>query len=265
MPCEAYRDLLHAYLDGELDPAGGHEVERHLAGCPRCTRSCQQIKALSRSLRTLVPPLAPPAGLHDSIRAALHRVELPPAPPVPGAHLLFLTLVAAGAAVLAGAGVGIWSMVRPTPAPAERPIKEVAACHIRSLMGDHLLDVANGDPAALQRWFHQRLPFQPIIPVPPQGANFHLAGARLDFVDGQTAAALVYRLGPHVINLYSWPDTRGPNALPPGFVFYDSQGYNLAHWGKGGMIYWVVTDLRPKELLEFLHQMGQATPPHCHW
>jgi anti-sigma factor RsiW len=265
MPCEAYRDLLHAYLDGELDPAGSHEVERHLAGCPRCTRSCQQIKALSRSLRSLLPPLAPPPGLHDTIRAALHRVEVPPVPPLPGAHRLFLSLFAAGAAVLAGIAIGIWSIVRPAPAPTERPVKEVTECHIRSLMGDHLLDLANADPAVLGRWLHDRLRFAPVIPVPPRGADFQLAGARLDFVDSQSAAALVYRLGPHVINLYSWPDPRGPDALPAGFVMLDSQGYHLAHWGKGGMVYWVVTDLDRKALLEFLRQMGQAAPPHCHW
>jgi anti-sigma factor RsiW len=265
MPCEAFRDLLHAYIDGELDRSTAAKVAHHLAGCPRCAQSCEEMKGLGGTLRSLLPAVAPPPGLHESIRAALRRVEMPPVPPALGGHSLFLVVLLAGAAVAAGAGVGLKFVIRPTPALTERPVAEVTSCHIRSLMGDHLLDVKNADPAALRNWFQARLSFVPLIADPPPAANFALAGGRLDWVDGHPAASVVYRQAGHIVNLVVYPDPRGPEALPPGLVFLESGGYQLAHWGKGGMIYWVITDLNAKELLGLLHHLGQATPPHCHW
>jgi anti-sigma factor RsiW len=265
MPCEAFRDLLHAYIDGELDRAGARDVERHLAGCPHCVRSCEEIKALGRTLRSLLPPVMPPLGLHDGIRAALRRAEAPPVPPSLGSHRLFLALLAASVAALAGAAVGIWAIFRPAPTLPDRPTAQVTACHVQSLMGGSLVDVKDADPRVVGQWFHKRLGFVPVIPVPPPGVNFVLVGGRLDHVDQHPAAAVVYRQGVHVINLVSWPDPRGADALPPGLVFLESQGYQLAHWGRDGMIYWVITDLDAKELLAFLHHLGQATPQHCHW
>jgi anti-sigma factor RsiW len=265
MPCEAFRDLLHAYIDGELDRSAAAKVAHHLAGCPRCAQSCEETKALGGTLRSLLPAVVTPPGLHESIRAALRRVELPPVPPALGGYGLVLAVLLAGAAVAAGASVGLWFVIRPAPAMPERPVVEILSCHKRSLMGDHLLDVKNDNPAALRNWFQARLGFVPIIAAPPPGANFALAGGRLDWVDGHPAASVVYRQTGHIANLIVYPDPRGPEALPPGLVFLESGGYQIAHWGKAGMIYWVVTDLNPKELLGFLHQLGQATPPYCHW
>ena len=37
MRCEMAEGVLHGYLDGELDPVHGEEVEAHLQACPDCT------------------------------------------------------------------------------------------------------------------------------------------------------------------------------------------------------------------------------------
>jgi len=39
MSCEETKTLLHAYLDGELDVVRSVEFEKHLKGCPACSRA----------------------------------------------------------------------------------------------------------------------------------------------------------------------------------------------------------------------------------
>ena len=62
--------------------------------------------------------------------------------------------------------------------------------------------------------------------------GFALTGGRLDYLDGRTVAALVYRSGPHVINVFVWPMA---DAKPQAPAFSTRQGYQLAHWTQGGM------------------------------
>ncbi len=78
--------------------------------------------------------------------------------------------------------------------------------------------------------------------------EFPLIGGRLDYVAGHTAAALVFQHRKHIINLFIWP-AAGNDALPAERP--SSQGFNVIRWKSGGMVFWAVSDLNSKELLEF--------------
>jgi anti-sigma factor RsiW len=43
--------LMHAYLDGELDPANALAIERRIAADPALAAECERIRTLQRSLR----------------------------------------------------------------------------------------------------------------------------------------------------------------------------------------------------------------------
>ena len=67
------QELLHAYVDGELDLVSGQELEQHLRTCEDCRRVEEQIRALSNALTSDAPAYRAPAHLRKNVRAALRR------------------------------------------------------------------------------------------------------------------------------------------------------------------------------------------------
>ena len=62
----------------------------------------------------------------------------------------------------------------------------------------------------------------------PADQGFALEGGRLDYIDHQNTAALVYLRNQHLINVFVWR-AEGKDRPP---VFLERQGYHLIHWTK---------------------------------
>jgi anti-sigma factor RsiW len=134
------------------------------------------------------------------------------------------------------------------PGADERIAREVVAAHVRSLMADHLMDIASSDQHTVKPWVDGKLDFAPpVADLAAQG--YPLAGGRLDYLGGRGVMALVYRRHAHVINLFVWPQTSGADS---GVRSDSSQGYNVAHFTRAGMTFWAVTDLNPEEFKAFV-------------
>ena len=65
------RLLVHAYLDGELDPANARAVERQMAADPALAAERARAETLQRVLREKFPPKPLPPHLRPRIEAAL--------------------------------------------------------------------------------------------------------------------------------------------------------------------------------------------------
>ncbi|TMQ30820.1 MAG: hypothetical protein E6K70_23560 [Planctomycetota bacterium] len=78
-----------------------------------------------------------------------------------------------------------------------------------------------------------------------QRQGFRLKGGRLDYIDGQPVAVLVYQRRNHVIDLYIWKPT---DAADSAVQRTTQQGFHLVHWTRGGLTYWAVSDLNREEL-----------------
>ena len=63
--------LVHAYLDGELDPVHAVEMERRLAADPALAAERDRIAALRRLIGERLPPETMPDGLRARIEAAV--------------------------------------------------------------------------------------------------------------------------------------------------------------------------------------------------
>ena len=87
--------------------------------------------------------------------------------------------------------------------------------------------------------FDGRLDFAP--PVKELATvGFLLIGGRLDYLGGRPVAALSYRRGAHVIDLYIWPGEASGSEM--------RSGYRVLGWSSGGMRLWAVSDAEPGEM-----------------
>ncbi len=250
MNCDEAESLLDGYVDRELDLVKSLEIESHLRTCPACARIRENHLALRSRLRSGSLYFAAPEGLHQRIHGALverhSREGGRTRSQFPWWWSGRWLAIAASLAVIA---VAIWR-VRPTygPGPVEDSIaREVVSSHIRSLMPNHLTDVPSSDQHTVKPWFNGRLDFSPTV-KDLAADGFPLVGGRLDYVNRRPVAALVYQRRKHLINVYIWPSGSGSDERERA---ESRQGYNVIHWARAGMTYWVASDLNASELEQF--------------
>ena len=255
MNCQETRNLIHAYLDGELDLVKSLEIEDHLQGCPDCSQIYKDQQALRAALNTDALYFRSPAPLRKQILAALRQAEKLDA----GARWVLPWRWLGAAVALVALVFVAWSVTRSLSASSANDLlaQEVVASHVRSLMPNHLADVASSDQHTVKPWFSGKLDFSPVV-VDLANQGFPLIGGRLDYVDNRPVAALVYRYQQHVINLFSWP---AAGATDTAVTLETRQGYHLAHWIKSNMAYWAVSDLNETELQQFVQLVQNLASP----
>jgi anti-sigma factor RsiW len=244
MRCREVVPALDAYIDGELGTVSAERVRRHLERCPACAERRQGRMALVAAIRAEVPYHRLSAEGRARIRRAIRaRASGSARPPVWWRQW---TAVAASALLVFGAG---WMLGSTHDRVSSEALDgEVVSGHIRALMLDHLTDVASSDHHTVKPWFNGKLDFSPPVQdLASQG--FPLLGGRLDYLDGRAVAALAYGRRNHVIDVFVWPI--GPGVRGPPQASSSHHGYGLIHWSRGGMNYWVVSDLNTAELHQF--------------
>lgn len=238
MNCSEVRARVHAYIDRELDPLESARIAKHLNDCSMCAALYERTQALSTAVRTQSSYFRAPAELGEQLRSQMRQKPAGKAwyrVAAQGRQL--------GAAALLGALLA-WQITLRVVAP--RPpaaLQEVVSDHVRALMTHQLTAVTSSDQHTVKPWFDGRVDFAP--PVQDfADRGFPLVGGRLDFIDGHPVAVLVYRHLKHIINVFVWPLARGPKT-PHYFV---KDGYHVAHWARGGMTFWAVSDMDMKNL-----------------
>jgi len=249
--------MLHAYFDQELDPVRSLEVERHLKDCPACQRRYEEQQALRKvvagqSLRFEAPP-----ALYRSVRNAVREAGGAGEPRRRGWDLSWLrrrVLMPAAVVALVLLAASPWIT---QPSAQTRLAGEVVSAHVRALMTDHLTDVTSTDQHTVKPWFNGKVTFSPPV-VDPSAQGFPLIGGRLDLLEEQPVAALVYQHRKHFINLFIWPSNGSGGAREKTLT---QRGYNLVHWAEGGMDFWAVSDMNAADLQEFTRLVRNQPPP----
>jgi anti-sigma factor RsiW len=242
--CDEMRLLVQADVDGELLPAEAARVGAHLERCPACAEAQTQMLALSTRLRQDAPRYAASSALRARVNASI-AAAAPAAPASPRRRrIAFAPGASFGGGFALAACLALFLLL---PRGNDLPDAIVAA-HIRALQPGHLMDVVSTDQHTVKPWFDGRLPFAP--PVKDLASlGYPLAGGRMDYLTGQTAAALVYRHGQHVIDLFAWPSVDAMDRIPSSGT---RDGYNFLRWRQDGMTFWVVSDLSPQDLATFV-------------
>jgi anti-sigma factor RsiW len=244
MDCKSAQTLIDGYLDHELDPVRSLEIEGHLHECAVCFQNYRDHQALSEGFRTGSVYFKAPADLEKRIQRSVRQAAKAESAPK---WLSWSWLrMAAPMAVVALVLLILVPLFRG-PSPDDILTQEVVSSHIRSLMADHLTDVPSSDQHTVKPWFNGKLDFSPPVEDPAK-QGFPLVGGRLDYLNNRPVAALIYQRDKHLINVFIWPSAQ-PEVTD--VVSARLQGYNVFHWTKSGMTFWVVSDVERNQLEKF--------------
>jgi anti-sigma factor RsiW len=245
--------LLHGLLDGELDAVNSVAIEAHLKSCESCAEELRRLEALRSRLVAPALRYEAPSALRERIDAMISAEA--PARPNPSrsrpAHAG--PWLAGGAFTAVAASV---ALLLASPQLTNVGIQDqLVSSHVRSLLANHLTDVATSNRHVVKPWFAGRIDFAPPV-VELAGQGFPLVGGRLDYLDGRVAAAIVYRRNLHTINLFVM--RQSGISSPAGFTTRRA-GYNLVRWTKGGLEFWAVSDVEASELELFHREFAEAS------
>jgi len=253
-------ERLSAFVDGELDLQTHLAIEREAAADQNLRERIDELRRLRQSIREGATYHAAPAELQARLArlatdpsvesAAAARATAPSKaarPPIgraaaeAAARWLAWRPLAASFA-LAGLVLVTANVVWLHEVRDERLADDVVASHVRASLGQHVVDVASSDHHTVKPWLSARLDFSPpVAELSLPGSTF--LGARVDYLDGRPVAALVYRQGQHLVTSFVWPASADDS--DPAFA--RERGFETAHWVRGGMNHWVVSDLNPNE------------------
>jgi anti-sigma factor RsiW len=242
--------LVHAYLDGELDPANALEVERRLAADPALAAERARIEALRQLIAEKLPREAAPPALLRRIETAIG------ARPMPARFSARPTWQALAASVLVALFIGSGSTwLALGPASSERTADLLVASHMRSLMAAQPIDVASSDSHTVKPWFNGKIPESPRV-VDLAAEGFPLVGGRIDVIGRVPVPTLVYHARQHVISLTALPVSLAPSAAAKSEI----AGYHTVSWTDNGLSYWAVSDVNTAELDAFAKAFRAGTP-----
>ncbi len=259
MNCAETEIMLHALIDGELDAGHARDVEAHVAACPGCAEKLEAFRAMHAAMAGADLKESAPASLRARIEAAL---------PLPSARIIaprqfarpsrrnFFGGFAVGTVLSAAIAASLVLTVFRND--QEQTIaNDVVSAHIRSLQAGHLMDVETSDQHTVKPWFDGKVDVAPpVIDLTAQGVT--LLGGRLDYIDGEPVASVVYQRRKHIINLFV---ARRLGAEHVSVTARTVQGYNVRHWTEQGLDFWAVSDLDSEELGEFVQKISATLHP----
>jgi anti-sigma factor RsiW len=246
---------VQAYFDAEVDAVSAADIERHLEHCAECRALLRDLEQVRTVLRRDSDYARTPAELRlkimralDQERAAPQGTAFPRGTPGPRERVSSTWRMRSfWVGALGGVGgtaiAATFAFLLLVPRFANPLLDQLVSAHVRSLMPSHLIDVVSTDKHTVKPWFTGHADVSPAVAdFEPQG--YRLVGGRVDYLDHQRSAVVVYQHGAHVINVFSWAGRERP--LPADAT---RSGYHFAFWKAGDLDYCAVSDTGWDELL----------------
>jgi anti-sigma factor RsiW len=242
--CPDKTHLLQGLIDGELDAVNAAACEAHLKTCEACNAEYLRLLRLRDALATPGVRHGAPDALGPRVEAMM-AAEARPTPVAPRlGRAAGYTAAGAFGTLLAASLAAVLVVPQVAESGVER---QLVASHVRSLLANHLTDVATSDQHVVRPWFNGKVDVAP--PAPELAAQgFPLVGGRLDYIAGRVTPAIVYRRRLHTVNLFVWP---AEGRLLNGTRSARRDGYSLVEWTQGGLRFAAVSDVEPADLQRF--------------
>ena len=184
-------ELIHAYVDGELDPVNSLSVGRQIAAEPALLAEVERIQALRQVVSERFPRQSLPPHLMSKIETAIGQVQDP-------MRVSWRALAASVALAMVLASGSTWFAMRHSEG---EPFGEaIIDSHMRALAAP-LADgriLVRAPP--VKPWFNGRIAQSPQV-VDLEKEGFPLIGGRIDVVDAKPMATLVYGRRLHLISV----------------------------------------------------------------
>jgi anti-sigma factor RsiW len=249
--------MLHGFFDGELDAAHSLRLEQHLASCSHCSNQLEGLESLKKTVAQTGVRWRTPEHVRAQVLAAIEREAATqarsPAAATRGQMFKVLELAKQWLFVpsLAALAASLF-IVMSLPQDRSSLQEELVASHVRSLLVDHLTDVATSDRHTVKPWFNGKIDFSPpVVDLAPQG--FPLVGGRVDYIGARVVAALVYRRQGHFINVFVWP------AASAAATSATRDGFNMANWSQDGLNFWAISDVNSDDINKFREAFTSQT------
>ena len=247
-PADRIQDL----LDGRLDASERAEVDRHLETCATCRRERDELARVKDALSGLAPE-ALPEDLVPSVTGLLDREDRSSEGVGPAGRRIRNGAVLSAAAALAILAVLFVPLIRSrnVVSAADRAYSEFREGRLR-------LDLATGDPQALERFFAERgIAGARVFDLAMMG--YRLSGGRIHRVRGRPSAFYVYAgEGNKILVCQMYEGS--VRELPPGaerrehsgisFFVYRRNARTLVFWQERNVVCALVSDAGGDEVVQ---------------
>jgi anti-sigma factor RsiW len=249
MSCGQDRNLLAAYLDGEVPSEQANALEQHLRTCTACAAEVAGMMSARRAMRAAKTRFTPSAQFRHKIQSQV----APKRRNFTAFGLLPMALAALAILIVAL----VWSHQRNLQAEAFR---EVADLHTGDLASANPYDVVSSDRHTVKPWFQGHIPFAFNLPE-FAGTEFTLLGGRLVYLHQQPAAQVIVGMRQHKISVLILQDS---SALATAFSLSTGvdvrSSFNTETWSRHGLRFFVIGDADKAEIQHLADALQSANP-----
>ena len=135
---------------------------------------------------------------------------------------------------------------------AARPGTEAVAAHVRATLGNHRSTSRPPTSTPSSRGCRRASTIRRRCATSLR-SGFVLVGGRLDYLDGQPVATLVYRYRDHVVDVFVRPQS----SRVPGAALRTLRGFNVARAADAAMEWVAVSDVNADVLSAFVLRLAR--------
>jgi anti-sigma factor RsiW len=234
MVCEAWRQKLDAYLDGELALADATALGAHLRTCPSCSSDALERVLLKRSVAIAGKRYEAGSELRARIARSISTK--------PQRHTSWgWRIVLAPALLVLILSVVVSFYMNRENSHGLRIYGELADLHVATLASTTPVDVISTDRHTVKPWFEGKIPFTFNLPE-LQSSDFTLVGGRVTYLAQTPGAQLIYRIRKHEISVFIFQD-RETEMGRPSSEPHHAFSFTMESWEQNGLHYFVVGDV----------------------
>lgn len=246
MSCAQTRQMLDAWIDRELDAATSAKLAEHLSTCPACNAMRTDREILRKNIKTGATYFNAPASLRTAVKRELAAVQNSRPPLLRRGTSWWQMATLATSAVIASSLLTVWMLRAPVESALLSWPEQAVARHVAGLSDPRrMIEVTSTDRHTIKPWFHGKVDFAPTV-ADLFAEGYVLSGARLERLERQPTAALVYQLREHPVSLFM---TRATLAEP--VMIKIIRGFSVATWATGGVRFVAVADTDVGEIKRF--------------